>query len=210
MKVVDLTMIMPASNRAGQTVETSERLLTFANGSYRAVEHRFAFTSTDGTYIDFPGHIKEADDGLRSENCPLEKLYRVKSAVIRLDRESGSGAVSADDLAAAAPDLRGCGGMVINALGRRRFDQISNRSVWLTPDAGEWIVSTGIYLFVSDIYERDPGLTGIFAILFKGGVSTICCPGHLHMLTSPHVLLTALPPRFGGGTQVPCRVVAEF
>lgn len=210
MKVADLTIPMPASNRAGQTVVTSERVLSFANGDYTAIEHRFAFTSTDGTYIDFPGHIKEADDGLRSGNCPLEKLYRVKTAVIRLDRESGSGPVSADDLSAAAPDMTGCGGMIINALGRRRFDQIKNRSVWLTPDAGEWIVSTGIHLFVSDIYERDPGLTGIFAILFKAGISTVCCPDHLHVLTSSHVLLTALPTRFEGGTQIPCRVMAEF
>lgn len=210
MKLIDLTLEMPVREERKKTVKSFERRYKYEKGIYTAVQHVFSFGSTIGTYIDFPGHVKEADDGLRAIDYPVEKLFRVKTAVIHLDRKSKSGAVSAADLAAAAPKLNGCKAIVLNALGKRRFDGIKARSVWLTPDAGEWLASKGIHLFVSDIYEREPDFTGIFAILFKAGISTVCWPVNLHKLTSPYVELTALPIRFKDVTQVQCRIVAEF
>jgi len=210
MRLVDLTLPITECPPHDQEVTRSERKLRFGESFYTAVEYTFRHTSMVGTYIDFPGHIRETDDGTDADTYPIDKLVDVKAAVIHLDRESGSGEVSAFELQAASPVPAGCGALILNALGSRRFDDIENRTVWLGLDAGEWIINTGVHLLVSDIYERTPELTGIFNDLFEAGISTVCWPINLHMLTTPYVRLTVLPLRFAGVTQLPCRVVARL
>jgi kynurenine formamidase len=207
-KLVEMTLPVPADPGA---VVPEERTIRQEDGrSYTGLIYQFAHGSMVGTYADFPGHIRETDDGTTAESYPLGKLYAVRAAVIHLKRKSGSGAVTARELQAAAPrPLRRPGGLVINALGALRFDEIENRSVWLSADAVEWIGSLGIHLLISDIYESK-GLHGVFRGLFAAGITTICCPINLHRLTAPRVKITCLMLRYHGVTQVPCRILAEF
>lgn len=209
MNVIDLTLQLSESPSRNWDVAQARRTIRCGERDYTAEEYEFRFVSGVATYIDFPGHIVETDDGLRAGDWPLNRLFRVRCAVAHLDRADESGGVGAAELEAACPVLTGCGGLVINALGARRFDAIRNRSVWLTPDATGWIVRSGIKLFVSDIYERAPELTGVFCDLFDAGIAAVCQPVNLHLLTTSYVELSALPIRVDAA-QVPCRVVAEL
>ena len=205
MKYIDLTFPMPAETAAFRR----DMPITQADGEkYIAVVYDFSHDSMQGTYIDFPGHIEATNDGLDASTWPPEKLFRVETTVIHLDRLDRSGAVTADELAAACPEPGSGGGLIVNALGSRRFDEIEERSVYLDTTAVSWIVDQGIHLFVSDIYESQP-LHGVFGPLFAAGIATVCSPINLHRLTRSTVRLTALPARFDGVTQLPCRLLAE-
>ncbi|MCK5879995.1 MAG: cyclase family protein [Holophagae bacterium] len=206
MKYIDLTC--PVS--AGDAAVCRERLIVQRDGEqYSARVYDFAYESKTGTYIDFPGHIESTDDGLGASSWPLEKLFRVETTVIHLDKPDRSGAVTADELASACSVPVSGGGLIINALGNRRFDEVEERSVYLDSSAVSWIVQQGIHLFVSDIYESQ-ALHGVFSSLFAVGIATVCSPVNLHLLDRSTLKLTALSPCFDGVTQLPCRLVAEM
>lgn len=205
--IVDLTLPIQSERGGRATATARDRPIGRGRSRYTAVVYDLVHDSMTGTYLDFPGHIRETDDGLDAATYPLERLFRIAGTVLHLDREDGSGAIGASELSRAAPEVRG-GALVINALGRRRFDDIEEWSVFLDRDAVDWIARSGIHLLVSDVYEsRDPW--GVFLELFRHGISTVCYPIHLHRLTSPYVRLTVLPVRYPGVTQLPCRIVAE-
>lgn len=203
VKIIDITETVPAS------FKTIRWPLEFPKGTYTGLSHEFEITSNTGTYIDFPCHIEETDDGRDAENFPLPELFRVPATVIHLDRASGSGAVPADELIAAAPPIRGKA-LIINALGARGVRDIEMQTVWFANDAIDWIVSTGIHLFVADIYECGETFTGIFGELFAAGISTVCIPKNLGLIEQPYVKLTALPVPIKGATQLPCRAFVEM
>lgn len=210
MTLVDLTLPIPPADAGKTHVITGEKHIRQADGkSYDAVIYDFSHDSMTGTYLDFPGHIRDTDDGRDAANYPLERLFRVETSVIHLDRDDGSGAVTAAHLRAACPSPVRNGGMIINALGRRRFDEIKLRSVFLSSDAVAWICEQGTHLVVSDIYES-AGLHGVFGDFFRNGVATVCLPVNLHRLTTARVRLTVLTPAFIGVTQLPCRLLAEL
>jgi len=208
MNLIDLTMEIPGPGQSEAAATLEEWPIAHGETAYTGMVYRFNHDSMAGTYIDFPGHIKETDDGRHAASYPPENLYRIPATVIHLDREDESGGVSAKEL------KDGCGGalrgaLAINALGEKRFDQIIPRSVWLTDEAVDWIVSGGVKFLVSDIYEsRD--LHGVFFKLFRAGIATVCRPVNLHLLPSDGVRLTALTPRFENVTQLPCRLLGEF
>jgi kynurenine formamidase len=208
MSLVDLTLPMngPGHPRA---VARLEMVTIRKSMTYVATKYDFAHDSLQGTYLDFPGHVPATEDGTHADNYPLSKLAGVPAAVLHLDRSDGSGAVSADELQRVCPPLDGCGAMIVNALGARRFDAIVERSVWLATDAVEWICRTGIHLLVSDIYESQP-LHGVFLKLFAAHILTVCYPINLHLLTRPRVRVWALPLRISGVNQLPCRAFAEM
>ncbi|OGV46664.1 MAG: hypothetical protein A2017_13730 [Lentisphaerae bacterium GWF2_44_16] len=210
MKIIDLSLpVTEKKGREGFSAALVEKII-FSNGvQYTGIMYDLVLGSMAGTYIDFPGHIKETDDGFDALNYPIEKLYRIESAVIHLDRKSNSGAVNSDDLKNA------CGknkisekALIINALGKKRFNEVDERSVYLSSDAVRWIVESGIHLLVSDIYESKE-IHGVFYDLFKAGISTVCCPVNLHLLDSPRCMLSVFAPPLKGITQLPCRAVAE-
>lgn len=210
MRLVDLTLTIPATEGGKKTAALRKVSVKQENGAgYTGTVYDFAHDSMVGTYVDFPGHIKETDDGTNADNYPIEKLFRVDATVIRLDKPDRSGAVTALELENACPGPVATGGLILNALGSKRFDEIEYRSVYLDRDAVAWIADTGIHLFVSDIYESQ-SLHGVFWNLFKAGISTVCSPINLDQLTTPRAKLTVLPVRFAGVTQLPCRVVAEL
>ncbi len=203
MPLVDLTLAIPAGAPSPASLER-RRIQT-----YTAQIYHFRHDSMVGTYLDLPGHILETDDGLDAATYPLDGLYRVPATVVRLDRRGGSGAVTAAELEAACPrPVRGRA-LILNALGRRRFDAIAEFSVWLAKDARAWIAARRVRLLVSDIYESRP-LDGVFLDLFRAGIATVCYPVNLAAIAAPYVRLTVLPARFETVTQLPCRVVAEW
>ena len=221
MRLVDLSLPIPRDElhymesldsppRKATTMTTREWRLRAGEIPYTARVHYFDLWSMSGTYIDFPGHIVETDNGMDAACAPLDALYRSPAAVIHLDRVSGSGGVSADALRRACPALDGCKTLVINALGDRRFDEIEERSVYLDADAIEWIIGTGARLLVSDVYESATKPQAVFLKLFNAGVFTVCYPINLRKLNRPRFFLTALPLRAPGATQAPCRVIAEL
>ena len=210
MAIIDLTLPVPCEEDGHPTLRTEQWHITTGRAPFDALVHWFHHGSMAGTYIDFPTHIRQTDDGSDAANYPPERLYRVEATVIRLDRADGSGAVHADELQRAAHLAAACGALILNALGARRFDEIEERSVWLAADAVQWIVAQGVHLLVSDVYESNADPQDVFLHLFRAGVATVCCPVNLHQLDAPRVRVTALPLRFPGATQIPCRLVAEL
>ena len=208
MKLVDLTMPVQAEQNGSATSRMTERPIHHGQDTYAARIYQFSHDSMVGTYLDLPGHIVQTDDGMDAASWPADRLYRIETSVVHLNREDGSGAIGADELAAACPTPDGLPGLVINALGPRQWDDIEERSVYLAPDAVQWIIDRGTQLLVSDVYESAPP-RAVFLDLFRGGIATVCYPVNLHHLTSPRVTLTALPARFPGVTQLPCRILAE-
>ena len=213
MKLIDLTLPLEDSITGGglpkPVVECEHWNLTASNGPYTAQVYNLQFNGMSSSYIDFPGHIAETDNGNNAGSCPVELLYRVNTAVIHLDRESGSGAVSAEELQNAAPaGMKHCDALVINALGEKRFDDVEGRSVWFAEDAVQWIIEIGTKLLVSDIYEAKE-IKGVFRDFFAAEINTVCFPVNLHLLEDDFVYLTVLPIKAGGVTQIPCRIIAE-
>ena len=208
MHLVDLTLPIQLARDGEATVRSEEWCIGRGEGGYTALVYHFSHDSMVGTYLDLPGHIRETDDGLDAASYPLDRLFRVEAAVLHLDRADGSGSIHAPELSRACPPTSGCGALVINALGTRRFDDVVERSVFLARDAVQWIVGSGVHLLVSDVYESAE-LWGVFRELFGNGISTVCRPIDLHRLKAPRVKLTVLPVRFPTVTQLPCRVVAE-
>jgi len=163
--------------------------------------------SMASTYIDFPGHIAETDDGQDAKNYPLEKLYRHTAKVIHLEQTKG--AVSAKDLAENCPcKLNKGNALIINALGKLRFDEVPERSVYLDKSAVDWIIEQGVELLISDIYESTE-ITGVFYHLFKAGITTVCYPVNMDKLNTPEVKITILSLPVEGVVQIPCRIIAE-
>jgi kynurenine formamidase len=207
---LDLTLPAPAQQLGQLTCRREERALLAGTLPYTGVVWHFHHDSMAGTYLDFPGHIKETDDGLDAVTYPLEKLFRVRTAVLHLQRASGSGRIGAEELAAACPPHAGAGALLLNALGPLRFDQIEERSVYLGKDAVRWIIDSGFHLLVSDVFESNREPQQVFNLLFAQGVSTVCCPNYLHRVNQPLVRLTALPLCFHAANQLPCRLVVEL
>ena len=209
MSLIDLTLPSNENATGRDIFQTEEKRISNPAGAYTGIIHHFHHNSMIGTYIDFPSHVKETDDGTDATNYPPEKIFRVPAAVIHLDRADGSGKIGADELAAGCPDWNKGGALILNALGKRRFDQIAERSVYLGREAVSWIVQQGFHLLISDVYESDTDPQNVFPDLFRNGVTTVCCPVNLHLLTEPGFRVTVLFPRFVRATQLPCRLLVE-
>ena len=211
MRLIDLTLPAQTTQDGHATFTLEERHHVARGVPFTGMVYHLRHNSMLSSYLDLPGHIKETDDGADTASYPLEKLYRVPAVVIHLDRASGSGPIGAEELAAHCPE-GDAGVLILNALGKRRFDEIEVHSVYLTPEAAEWIVGRGVHLLVSDVYESHPkeGLQGCFNVLFANGVSTICYPINMHRIDRPRVLFTSLTMPLPGVTQLPCRALVEI
>jgi len=206
MSVIDLSCPMPVKT-AGK-IRLTEIPLKSAQTAYTGMVYDFELNSMDGSYIDLPGHIKETDDGQRADNVPLEQFYRMPCSVIRLNKTNRAGAVSAAELEQAFGGKVTTPALMINALGTLEPDEIDVRSVWLDFSALDWMMSCGIRLLVSDIFESQ-SLDGVFLKLFKAGISTVCEPRHMSRITKKTVELTVMFPNIPGLTQIPCRILAD-
>lgn len=208
MTYVDLTANFRAWG-AGAEITTREVALKSEHTQYTGVVYNITTSSMMGSYIDFPGHIKETDDGVNGANADLADFCAMPCTVIKFDRANKPGGITAADLLAA------CGGVmpdtpavIINALGSTASFDIPQRSVYLTLDAVELLKKTPCRLLVSDVYEST-ALEGVFLQLFSGGIATVCEPANLDKLPAGKVKLTVLFPKIAI-TQLPCALVAEF
>lgn len=219
MTLTDLTLPLrsaePQWDEPGQasrdvpTLHTRTWHIAARPAAYQARVHYFTFWSMAGTYIDFPGHITETDNGLDAASVAATDLFRLDAAVVRLDRATLPGPVNAADLQAGCRCDQPTPGLLVNALGPCRFDDVPERSIYLSRDAVQWIVDRGTRLLVSDIYESDADPQDVFRTLFRAGIAVVCYPAALGTLTASRVRLTALPLRIPGATQLPCRLLAE-
>lgn len=210
MKLIDLTYPVEKTKNGSKTFKLEKWPIVLPKGKYTGNTYHFSHDSMVGTYIDFAGHIQETDNGIDANNFPLENLFRIDTSVIHLDKPSGYGKISADELSKACPDKVAGQALVINAIGKRRFDEIKTRSVYLESDALQWIVDTGIHILISDVYESDDDPQSVFPILFNAGISTVCQPINLHEIDQPKVKTTTMFVRYPGITQLPCRIFAEL
>ncbi len=208
MAVVDLTWKFAGERYAPEIIRKDVHLKSGLT-EYTGVVYDMKMDGMSGTYIDFPGHIAETDNGLYADNCPLDMVYRVPASVIHMDRESGSGAVSGSDLEMAFGGRVFTPALVINALGRKNPTDIENRTVYLDDSAVQWIIDSGCKLLVSDIYESVE-LHGVFLKIFQAGITAVCMPSNLYALAAKQVELTVLFAKMPQVTQLPCRMVAEF
>ena len=209
MNIIDLTLPSNESAYGRDMFQIEEKRISDPAGDYTGLIHHFHHNSMVGSYIDFPSHVKETDDGSDAANYPPGKIFRVPAAVIHLDRADGSGQIGSDELAAACPDWNRGGALILNALGKRRFDQIVERSVYLNREAVRWIIKKGFHLLISDVYESNDDPQHVFPDLFQNGVVTVCYPVNMQLLTHPGFRVTVLFPRFARVTQLPCRVLVE-
>ncbi|MBE6364464.1 MAG: cyclase family protein [Lentisphaerae bacterium] len=208
-ELVDLTWDF-IGERYAPDIRREETALQSGLTAYTGVTYNMNHDGMSGTYIDFPGHIAQTDNGLYADNCPLDMLYRVPASVIRLAKRSGEGAVNADELEQAFGGKVTTPALIINALAdAMEPSDIDRRSVYLDNSAIQWIIDSRCKLLVSDIYESK-ALHGVFPKLFGAGVSTVCMPVNLHKLPVGTVRLTTLFAKMPQVTQLPCRVVAEF
>ena len=206
MSLIDLSGEFPPE--AVRKIRLREVPLKSAQTAYTGMVYDFEVNSMNGSYIDLPGHIRETDNGERADNVPMEKFYRVPCSVIRLNRKSGSGAVTGAELEQAFGGKVATPALMINALGPLDYDEVDERSVWLDFSALDWMIEAGVRLLLSDIYESK-ALHGVFLKLFAAGVSTVCCLRNLGRVRGRIAEVTVLFPKIATLTQIPCRVLAD-
>ena len=206
MAVYDLTASFPAEY-ARKHIHLKEVPLQSAKTKYTGMVYSFELNSMCASYIDFPGHIRETDDGVTAENASVDDYYRVKCSRIRMERAGGSGAVSGEDLEKAFGSKVTTEALMINALGDQDPSE-GDRSVYLDESAVEWIIESGVRLLVSDIYESQ-ALEGVFLKLFSAGITCVCIPRRMRLVTEKEFLLSVIFMNVPAVTQIPCRILAE-
>ena len=204
---VDLTL--DYRNRAA-AAQINTRCVHLKSGAveYTGVVYDVSGDSMNGTYIDFPGHIAETDDGVRANTADLADFFRIPASVIHLDRSARPGAVTAAELREAFGGVPQTPAVIINALGATGCYDIPYRSVFLDLDVADFLAQTPCRLLVSDIYESVVPC-GIFLKLFQAGISAVCEPANLHMLTACEVNLSVGFAKMPV-TQLSCSLVADF
>ena len=207
MAYVDLTADFRGRKVLPEIVQR-EVALKSDKTEYTGVVYNISTSTMMGSYIDFPGHIRETDDGVNGANSDLADFTNMSAAVIRFDRAGKPGGITAEDLENAYGGVPDTQAVIINALGSVSSFDIPPRSVYLTLDAVEWLKKTPCKVLVSDIYEST-ALEGVFLKLFEGGISTVCEPANLHKLPAGKVKLTVHFAKIPI-TQLPCTLVAEF
>ena len=204
MPVIDLTR----HAYEDLTIETKHLPLQSNKTKYTGVLYQYHLGSMDFSYIDFPGHILETDDGVTAAKVNIEDFYRVPATVIRMDLPNNFGGVTREMLEYACGGVPQTPAVIINALGDLDPRDIELRSVWLTMDAVDWLIESGCKLIVSDIYESQ-SLEGVFYKFFQAGIATVCEPVNLGKINSRQIRLSVIFQPIEA-TQVPCRILGEY
>lgn len=206
MRIVDLTLPVGSPGDKTPEHETYILKLPIKGNTHDGVCHRFQWHSMTGTYIDFPGHIAEFEDGADAANYPIEKLFMVDTTFIRLDRAGKGREITAEELEATGVEVTG-DALFIHARSETPWYESPEDIPYYGPSAIEWIVSQDIHLFLSDVYEKHPDQQGIFVELFRHGISCVCCMVNLSQVSQQQVRVCAIPILAKGAKQVPCRLL---
>ena len=204
MRIVDLThkIVFPSPEADKEDYHIP---LSIKGRAYKALCHKLRCDGMSGTYLDFPGHVVETDDGLHAGNCPLEDLFMLPATFLRLNREGKGREVTADALEAAGAEVRGKA-LIVHALGDRGFFDYTNDTIPFFGDSAVgWILDKGVKVFASDIYENKLDPRGIFTELFAAGTAAVCCPVNLQAVRATYLRVCVVPLRMEGAVQLPCR-----
>jgi len=207
MRIIDLTSPIQAVQEGAPTVSPYIVPLTLRGEKYRGACYRLALNGMSGTYVDFPGHIAEFDDGLDAGNCPIENLFMLDTTVIHLRRDAAVREVTADELEAAGIGFKG-EVLIVHALGEKSWSDFDVAAIpYFGPSAIQWIVGRRPKIFVSDIYEKRPDQQGIFVELFRNHISCVCCPANLDQIRETYPKSCIAPLKLDQVKQAPCRLV---
>lgn len=201
MEIIDLTGTIQKDFR------TDIVKIFLQDKTYHAFVHNFNLSSMDGTYIDFPGHIKEFDDGFDASNYPDKKLFMVDATLLRLDRRNKEREIHVEELESTNVKID-TPAVIVDSGWNQILKKDQNEIYFFGKDAIQWFVSKKIYLFVSDVYENHKEPRGIFVEFFKAGILTVCNPSNLHRIKKQKLKICVFPLKIKGATQVPCRVLA--
>lgn len=207
LRAVDLTCPATFSRHLPPECRESRLELKSAATRYTGVVYDLRLNGMSGSYIDFPGHIAETDDGRRADNVDLTEFYRMDATVIHVDRTEKPGGITGAELEAVCGGVPNTPAIIIHSMGPKDPPDINFRSSWLTMDAVEWLIAAKCRILVSDSYES-PELEGIFLRLFQAGVIAVCEPSRLREIPERIKLTVSfmkLPV-----TQLPCTLLAEF
>lgn len=203
MRIIDLTL---------ETPETGNRRilkLPMPDGNcYKGVIYDFPLSSMSGTYIDFPGHIEEFDDGKDAANFPLRKLFMVETTVIRLKRNSLPREIDGKELEDAGVPVKTPGLVVKVDDWDLKSPDSKGKAPFYGKSAIRWITSKRINLFISNVYENHADPRGIFVELFRSGITCVCIPANLDKITGNRIKICAIPLKIPGAVQLPCRLIA--
>lgn len=204
MRIVDLTLEITFPSEVSRAEDYSIPL-EIQGEKYKALCHKIHIDGMSGTYLDFPGHIVETDDGVHAGNCPLTDLFMLDTTVIRLDRHNSKREVTGEELDAANIEVKG-DALIIHALGDRDCTEFDIHNIpYFGPSAIQWILGQQFRVFASDIYENKADLQGIFSELFSRGVPTVCVPVNLRQIRETYPKSCIIPARMRGIVQLPCR-----
>ena len=205
MRIIDLTCPIESVQGGAPTASRHLVPLTIRGGKYSGVCYRLAMDGMSGTYMDFPGHIAEFDDGDDAGNFPIEKLFMLDTTVIHLRREGAGREVTADELEAAKIEVKG-DVLIVHALGEKLWSDYDGASIpYFGPGAIRWIIGKQPRIFASDIYEKRPDQQGIFVELFRNRINCVCCPVNLDQIREIYPKSCIVPLKMPKVTQIPCR-----
>ena len=203
MRIIDLT---------AEITETGKRSVVkipMPDGNcYKGVIYDFPLSSMSGTYLDFPGHIEEFDDGKNAANYPLKKLFLVETTVIKLRRKGMPREIDGKELEETGITVK-TPGLLIKV---DDWNLASPEGIAQVPFYGKsaisWVVSKRINLFISNVYENHADRQGIFGEFFRAGIACVCIPANLDRITRERIKICAIPLKIPGAVQLPCRLIA--
>ena len=203
MRIIGLTAEIPEiGKRFVVKIPTPE------GNCYTGVIYDFSLSSMSGTYLDFPGHIEEFDDGRNAANYPLKKLFLVETTVIRLKRKGLPREIDGKELEDAGIAVK-TPGLLIKV---DHWNLASPEEIAQAPFYGKsairWVVSKRINLFISNVYENHADRQGIFVEFFRAGITCVCVPANLDRITRERIRICAIPLKISGAVQLPCRLLA--
>lgn len=206
MRIIDCTLAIPEEQNGRPTIKNYGVTVPSGSRTYHAICHTIEMDGMSGTYLDFPGHIRETDDGHDAGSVEMEQFYLLETTVIRLNRQGRPPEITRLELEQTGTPVRGSA-LIIHALGEQNFLDFPKEAdmPYFGESTFDWITATGIRLFASDVYEKQGDARGIFPALFRVGIAAVCHPVHLSAVPAPYTHCCAIFNRHPGAVQIPCR-----
>lgn len=168
-----------------------------------------------GTHVDAPLHLVAGSQPL--DRMPLDRFYG--SAVV-LDIPKGpNGAVTLSDLMDGRPPIERGDIVVICTgwAGRIGTPEYATHHPYLTTEAAEWLVTSGVRMVGIDVQSvdlphslREPGFRYTsLRVLLENGIPAVMNLANLESIRGRRITLFALPILLTGLEGAPARVVAQ-
>ncbi|MFA5646251.1 MAG: hypothetical protein WDA18_07860 [Candidatus Ratteibacteria bacterium] len=208
-KWIDFTRPIPDIEGKNPTHREYIIPIVAAGRSLTGICHSFSFDGMSGTYIDFPGHIRECDNGIHAGNISIEPLLSMETTLIRLTLPLGKREITRKDLESTGVKVRGRA-LIVHVLGSYDDEDFPVKTLpYFSSDTFSFFTESNIMIFASDVYENRGagGMTGIFEALFSAGILCICKLTNLHQIQGSYLTTSVLFNKHPGVVQLPCRFV---